>query len=38
MIKSIVDNSDRNLRLALIQLQATKYSKNSEALIAPYKK
>ncbi len=38
MIKSVVESSDRNLRLAIIQLQATKYSKNSEVLIAPYKK
>lgn len=29
MLKSVVEHSDRNLRLAIIQLQATKYSKNS---------
>lgn len=29
ILKSVVEHSDRNLRLAIIQLQATKYSKNS---------
>ena len=39
MIKSVVETSDRNLRLAIIQLQATKYGKsNTDALIAPYKR
>lgn len=38
MITSVIDQSDRNLRLAIIQLQATKYSKNSQAVISPYKK
>ena len=39
MVKSVVESCDRNLRLAIIQLQATKYAKsNTEGLIAPYKK
>ena len=39
MLTSVVEGCDRNLRLAIIQLQATKYAKsNSDALMAPYKK
>lgn len=39
MIKQVVETCDRNLRLAIIQLQATKYGKsNSDALMAPYKR
>lgn len=39
MIMSAVETCDRNLRLAIIQLQATKYTKsNTDALMAPYKR
>ena len=29
---------NRNLRLAIIQLQASRYTKNTEGMLAPYKK
>ena len=39
MLTSVVESCDRNLRLAIIQLQATKYAKsNTDGLMAPYKK
>lgn len=35
---SIASHCDRNLRLAIIQLQASKFTKNSEGMLAPYKR
>jgi replication factor C subunit 3/5 len=36
--QQIANNCDRNLRMALIQLQATRYTKSTEGQITPYKK
>ena len=36
--ESISKNCNRNLRLAIIQLQASKFTKNTEGMLAPYKK
>ena len=38
VVEQIVRGCNRNLREALIQLQATKYVKSPEALVAPFKK
>jgi len=38
VINKIASTSNRNLRLALIQLQASRHSKNTEGMLAPYKK
>ncbi len=38
MIQKIASNSNRNLRLAIIQLQSSRYTKNTEGMLAPYKK
>ena len=35
---SVAQNCGRNLRLAIIQLQASKFTKNTEGMLAPYKK
>ena len=35
---SIANTCQRNLRQAIIQLQASKFTKNSEGMLAPYKK
>jgi replication factor C subunit 3/5 len=38
VINKIASTSNRNLRLALIQLQASRYTKSTEGMLAPYKK
>ena len=38
MAENISKNCNRNLRLAIIQLQASKFTKNAEGMLAPYKK
>jgi len=38
VINKIASTSNRNLRLALIQLQASRYTKSTEGMFAPYKK
>jgi hypothetical protein len=38
MAASISKDCSRNLRLALIQLQASKFTKSAEGMLAPYKK
>jgi replication factor C subunit 3/5 len=37
-VTSTVQGCDRNLRLAIIQLQASKFTRSPEGLLAPYKK
>ena len=38
VINKIASTSNRNLRLAFIQLQASRYTKSTEGMFAPYKK
>jgi hypothetical protein len=35
---NVADSCGRNLRLALIQLQASRYTKNAEGMLAPHRK
>jgi replication factor C subunit 3/5 len=38
VINKIASTSNRNLRIALIQLQASRYTKSADGMLAPYKK
>lgn len=38
MFTNISRTCDRNLRSALIQLQASRFTKNTEGMLAPHKK